>query len=110
MATQETDPEQAFHDAHAALLQAYDDATQAVEEIENPQQSFDRATELANDLRKIADDAPRLRNRAAVRIRDAERLSLAGLAQRISVSRARADQMIRAAANKPDPKEGDQNG
>jgi hypothetical protein len=103
MAPHETDAEQAFCDAERQLSAAYERAVEAIESIPDAQKSFESATELANDLRQLADDAAKVRARGAVRIRDSERLSLAGLAERLSVSRARADQMVRAATVKNDP-------
>ena len=44
-----------------------------------------------------APEASELRTQAAARIWQAEELSLAALAERIGVSKARADQLIRAA-------------
>lgn len=97
MARPEDDPGQEFRDAHTALTSAYGAAVSAIDAHPDPQAAFTAASDLAATLREIADDAAKVRARGAVRIRDKEKLSLAQLAQRISVSRARADQMIKAA-------------
>lgn len=52
-------------------------------------------SELASRVRKLSDADAELRTRIVGRVWDAERLSLAALADRIGVSKARADQLIR---------------
>lgn len=74
--------------------------TQAVEAIKAAPattQTFTAATELADHLRRLGEAGADLRSHVAGRIWSAERLSLAGLADRIGVSKARADQLIRNA-------------
>jgi hypothetical protein len=52
-------------------------------------------SELAARVRKLGDADAELRTRIVGRVWDAESLSLAALADRIGVSKARADQLIR---------------
>jgi 3-methyladenine DNA glycosylase/8-oxoguanine DNA glycosylase len=98
MAEQErTQPEEAAAEALDALTAAYHQAVAAINAIPDPQRAFEYATQLANALRDTYQQASELRTLTAARIWEAEELSLAALAQRIGVSKARADQLIRAA-------------
>jgi 3-methyladenine DNA glycosylase/8-oxoguanine DNA glycosylase len=98
MAEQErTQPEDAAADALDALTRAYREAVATINAIPNAQRAFEYATQLANTLRDTYQQASELRTQAAARIWEAEELSLAALAERIGVSKARADQLIRAA-------------
>jgi hypothetical protein len=90
-------PEQALHAALSNLSQVYEDALAAVRRISDPQRAVAAATELATLLRTKSEDASEVRNALAYRIWKAEELSLSVLAQRIGVSKARADQIIKAA-------------
>lgn len=67
----------------------------------DPQAAFELATQHALALRDLHDQeegrASRLRARQAVRIREKEALSLAALADRIGVSKSRADQLVNLA-------------
>ena len=92
-----TQPEEAAAEALDALTAAYRKAVATISAIPNPQRAFEYATQLANALRGTYEEASELRTHAAARIWEAEELSLAALAQRIGVSKARADQLIRAA-------------
>jgi len=58
--------------------------------------AFDQATELVELLRRLTDAAAAVRAQTVGRIWATEEMSLAGLAQRIGVSKARADQLVRA--------------
>jgi DNA-directed RNA polymerase specialized sigma subunit len=80
-----------------ALKQAYENAASAIDAAPSAQQAFDAATELANILRDLAEAAAEVRARAVARIWKTEELSLASLAQRIGVSKARADQLLKSA-------------
>jgi hypothetical protein len=80
-----------------ALRDAYLNAAAAVEATRDPDQAFRRATELREATDSIVGDAAKLRARMAHRIWRAEGMSLAKLAARIGISKARADQLIRAA-------------
>lgn len=79
-----------------ALRRAFEQSAHAVRSCPDRQQGFDQASKLADELRDLADRAADLRAEAVARIWEAEKLSLAGLAQRIGVSKARADQLLRA--------------
>lgn len=83
------------------LVRLYEQAEAAIDAIEDPQAAFEVATGHQAKLRALHDKEEArsrgLRARQAVRIREAEELSLAKLADRIGVSKARADQLIRAA-------------
>ena len=89
------------------LDRLYEEAAIAIDATPDPDQAFKRATRFANMAQaahnEVASRMARLRARQAVRIRDAEALSLQGLADRISVSKARADQLVRDAATKGEP-------
>jgi 3-methyladenine DNA glycosylase/8-oxoguanine DNA glycosylase len=89
--------EQAAGEALDGLTRAYKEAAAAIEAIPDPQRAFAYATQLANLVRDLFPEASELRSRTVARIWEAEELSLAALAQRIGVSKARADQLIRAA-------------
>jgi DNA-binding transcriptional regulator YiaG len=86
------------------LDRLYEEAAVAIDAITDPAEAFTYATGLADQARdfhnQVAGKLRKLRGRQAVRIRQAEDLSLQGLASRISVSKARADQLIRAATVK----------
>ncbi len=96
--TNEKGAEEAVDAALGALNSTYDAAVAAIEALPAPQRAFERATSL---LKVVDDDLVRgaadLRARMANRIKEAEKLSLAGLAERISVSKGRADQFVRSA-------------
>lgn len=79
------------------LRRAYKDAADLIENTPAAEQAFESATELAGSLRAVAEDAAELRARMAARIWKAEEMSLAALAQRIGVSKARAAQLIKTA-------------
>src|SRR4051812_38607066 len=83
--------------AHAAMRQAYDDAAQIIDSIPDPQQAFDHATQLREEIDDLVGRAAELRALMVKRIWENEQLSLAGLANRIGVSKSRADQLIQTA-------------
>jgi hypothetical protein len=58
--------------------------------------AFEAASEFAAKLRALGDRAAQLRLESVGRIWDTDKLSLAGLADRIGVSKSRADSLIRA--------------
>lgn len=80
--------------ARATLYAAYSEAVAAVQAVEDSREQFDEATELARILGELSQQAAKLRAASAVRIAEAEQLSLAGLANRLSVSRSRAQQLV----------------
>jgi DNA-binding transcriptional regulator YiaG len=94
--------EQAIARALDLVGELYDQAAAAVAAVADPAEAFRQATDFANRARTIHDEQEtklrKLRAAQAVRIRDKESLSLARLADRISVSKTRADQLVRDAA------------
>jgi hypothetical protein len=80
-----------------ALALAYDKAASAIETAPDTHRAFERATQLAETLRDAAESAAELRARVAANIWETEALSLAQLAKRIGVSKARAAQLVRTA-------------
>lgn len=63
--------------------------------MKNPDRYFTRATELAETLRELVSKSTDERALAAERIYEAESQALTPLAQRHSMSRQRADQLVR---------------
>lgn len=86
--------QQTARDALAALHDAYGAAVAAIQAIPDGREEFAEATELARVLGEWSQQAAKLRAAAAVRIAEDEQLSLAGLANRLSVSRSRAQQLM----------------
>jgi hypothetical protein len=83
--------------AIAALRHAYAEAEAAIEVADSAQDAVRQATalrEAADDLVRRAAD---LLARMARRLRDEEDLSVAALAARLGISKARADQLLRTA-------------
>lgn len=74
---------------HRAVSDALDGAA--------PDQAFAGSTSLAEALLEMGRETAEQRAAIAARIAEAENLSLAGLADRISVSRSRAAQLLRSA-------------
>jgi hypothetical protein len=81
----------------AALRMTLDDIRDEIRAIPDSQRAFAFATELGDLLREAADEAATLRAQMVGRIWDEEKLSLAALAERISMSRSRAAQLMKAA-------------
>jgi predicted DNA-binding protein (UPF0251 family) len=52
--------------------------------------------ELAEELQKLYGTATAIRKAEVLRIQDAEKLTLAQLADRVGISKARADQIVKA--------------
>lgn len=104
--TDERPPDELVADAAlAALAEAFSRSIEAIGQIANPHRAFECATELADVSRDQAKKAADLRALSVDRIWTAEELSLAALAGRIGVSKARADQLLktaRAAKETPD--------
>jgi hypothetical protein len=90
----------ALIDALNALDRVYGDLAAEVAIVDPPQRAFELATELGarldDAMRAAVGQAAKLRAQMVTRIWKAEELSLAGLANRIGVSKARADQFVRA--------------
>ncbi|WP_406319130.1 hypothetical protein OHA77_17650 [Streptosporangium sp. NBC_01639] len=89
--------------ALTALDRDFEAAVGIVRKIGDPNQAFQQATELGEILRKLYEASADLRAEQAARIFETERMSLAGLADRIGVSKARAAQLVKTAksANRP---------
>jgi DNA-binding transcriptional regulator YiaG len=76
------------------LRRAYQQAADAITAADDAEAAFQGASELAEVMRQGADAAARLRAQMVRRIWESEQLSLAVLANRIGVSKARAAQII----------------
>jgi len=92
--------------------EAYERARDVLADEADPHHAFELATEFAGALRALADDSSDLRATAVGRIWDNEATSLAGLAQKIGVSKARAAQLMQTARSaeekaRPDTEERD---
>ena len=79
-----------------AAIAAADVALAAIRRIADSQQKLEAAGRVVEALRSRSDEAARIRHAEAVEIYEAESLSLAQLANRVGVSKARADQIIKA--------------
>lgn len=84
----------AFEAALESLGEAHEKAASVIRSMPEPQQAFEYSTELADELRMLAEAAADLRAQTAVRIAEHEKLTLTVLAKRISTSRARAGQLV----------------
>jgi hypothetical protein len=92
---QERGDEDAVDAAVTSLLQAYSAAVAALRAMQDPERYFARATELGDTLRDLVSKSTDERALAAARILEAESLSLTALGERISMSKQRADQLVR---------------
>lgn len=81
----------------ATLDRAFSETVVAVQGVNDPNLAFECATELVEALRRMYEVSGELRAEQAARIFDAEKMSLAGLADRIGVSKARAAQLVNTA-------------
>lgn len=93
------DTDASFRKALNAVQDAYGEAVSAVGQIPDRQRAFEAATTLRDELDRLVGEAATVRARMAHRIWEAEELSLAQLADRIGVSKARADQLVRLAGD-----------
>ena len=78
------------------IREAYRRAAQSVDSAPVGREAFDLATTLRDFLDELQGEAAELRGRAARRIWESEELSLASLADRVGVSKARAAQFVRS--------------
>lgn len=78
----------------AEVERAHEMAVEAIE-VAEPSAALLAVNELTAAMRKLADADVVLRTQTAGRVWDAERLSLAALAERVGVSKSRAEQMIK---------------
>lgn len=90
-----------------ALNRRCEEVASAIESSPDSQLALESATVLADMLREVAEGAAELRARMAERIWAEERLSLAALGERLSVSRARAGQLLQVAKRSREKKEKD---
>jgi hypothetical protein len=79
------------------LTRATEQAEAAVSNAGDGREAFRLATELAGAFHQAAERIARLRGQAARRTRDQEALTLRALADRIGVSKSRADQLVKEA-------------
>jgi len=99
--------QQGADEAFRTLRGAYEEAIAAIQAMSDGREAFSQAGELARILGEWSQQAAKLRAAVAVRIAEDEELSLAGLANRLSVSRARAQQfMASGRAGKGDSDDG----
>ncbi|GAA3168007.1 hypothetical protein [Nonomuraea roseoviolacea] len=81
------------------LRRIYEQISGALQMSSDPEVAFGSATVLADALREMADDAALTRAKVAAQIREGEGLSIQALGERLGISKARADQLLRAARN-----------
>src|SRR4051794_39222986 len=79
------------------LRRAYTQLAAAIRALPDGAEAFQVASELRDELDRIVGDAAELRAALAARVWKEEELSLGALANRIGVSKARANQFIQAA-------------
>jgi len=84
-------------DCIEAISDAYESATAMIRSNPDTQQAFEDASELASVLRDLGDNGADLRAEAVAKIWKTEELSIAGLAEKIGVSKARAGQLLKSA-------------
>ncbi|MCP2345135.1 hypothetical protein [Nonomuraea roseoviolacea] len=84
------------------LEHAFDAAITAINAESDHNVAYNGATELVETLRRLFEASADQRARSAARIFEQERMSLAGLADRIGVSKARAAQLIKTAKDAND--------
>jgi hypothetical protein len=81
----------------ARLYAAYQELAAKVSTEPDPYAAFQRASELREVVDRMVGEAAVLRAKAADRVRVADHLSLGQLAERLGLSKARADQLVRVA-------------
>ena len=81
----------------AEMRRAYSAMEEALERESDPRVAFQVATTFADALRSLAEQGAELRASTVARIWESEATSLAGLADKIGVSKARAGQLMQAA-------------
>lgn len=100
----ESAPHVSMHaDALELIKRAYDQVNAGLQVMADLDAAYEIATRLADGMRKLADDAALTRAKCAAEISDAENLSRRKLAERLGISKARADQLIRVARDKSAP-------
>ncbi|TDD22259.1 hypothetical protein [Nonomuraea diastatica] len=96
------DVSEAVQSALADLEHAFDAAREAINAEPDHDRAYVGATELVETLRRLFEASGDQRAMSAARIFEREQLSLAGLADRISVSKARAAQLMKTAKDASD--------
>ncbi|GAA1021470.1 hypothetical protein Aple_073660 [Acrocarpospora pleiomorpha] len=89
----------------ADLERAFDAAVAGIDAEVDPNRAYEGATELVEAVRRLFEASAELRAHSAARLFKEEQMSLAGLADRIGVSKARAAQLIKTAKS-ADEKQG----
>jgi hypothetical protein len=87
----------AVETARTRMLRAVDEAVEATRHIADPDRAYAAATLIVEALQQATVVSGRNRAQAVARIRDAEGLSLSALAERLGISKARAEQLINLA-------------
>ena len=87
-------------DDTASAIAALNKTLDAIDAMEGSEEKTQAIRELAEEILKIWNRATEIRVGEMFRIKDAEQLSLAKLADRVGISKARADQLIKAAERK----------
>lgn len=82
-----------YSGAAAAFRDAWRRLLAAVHVTQDPQQHFDRATETGTTLAGFVEENAAERAGAAIRIKEAEGLTLAALGKRISMTKQRAGRL-----------------
>ena len=90
-------PERGVESVQTAIARA----EEAIRRDAGSAEAFEAATALAELLGQGAEDAALLRAQIAREIKERDELSLAQLAERLGVSKPRADQLIRRATGRP---------
>jgi hypothetical protein len=102
----DADANEAVTAALADLERAFEAVVGAIKAEPDADRAYGKATELVETLQRLIEASGDLRAQSAARIFKSEGLSLAGLADRISISKARAAQLINTAKkadSKSDP-------
>lgn len=84
--------------ARVRIWRAVDDAVTAVRDVADPDRAYAAAKLLVNTLRDAVHITGRVHAQAAARLRAEENLSYSALAERLGVTKGRAEQLVRSAA------------
>lgn len=85
-------------DEAASALAVLHKTLDGIDAMEGGEAKTQAIRDLAEEILKVWNRAAEIRKGEMFRIRDEETLSLAKLADRVGISKARADQLIKAAA------------
>ena len=83
------------------LISAHARATEAIRRVSDPRERFELAGLVADTLRQEYERAAKLRAEVVAQVWERDHASLASLATQFGVSRARADQLLKAASRQP---------